>query len=144
MEYKTLRYPGHADIMRSVRELGLLDLEPVTVDGTAVVPRRLFIKCAEPRLRRPGGRDLVALRVEVEGTRDGTPARAAWELIDLFDEATGISAMERTTGFSLSIIGQMQARGEIAPGVRTPDMAVPAGPYLASLAERGVNVRRID
>src|SRR5213078_3387484 len=29
MEYKTLRYPGHAERMEAIRELGLLDLEPV-------------------------------------------------------------------------------------------------------------------
>src|SRR5690606_25597099 len=29
MEYKTLRYPGHATVMRAIRDLGLLDLEPV-------------------------------------------------------------------------------------------------------------------
>ncbi|NJS40364.1 MAG: hypothetical protein HC783_16710, partial [Rhodobacteraceae bacterium] len=33
MEYKTLRYPGHAKIMEAVRELGLLELEPVDVKG---------------------------------------------------------------------------------------------------------------
>lgn len=143
MEYKTLRYPGHARIMHAVRELGLLGLDPVRVDGTEVVPREVFIACAEPRLRRPEGRDLVALRVEVEGTRDGAPARAAWELIDLYDEATGISAMERTTGFSLSITGQMQVRGEIEPGARTPDAAVDARAYLEALDRRGVHVRRI-
>src|SRR5688572_18375847 len=39
MEYKTLRYPGHAQMMAAIRELGLLDLEPVDVKGMKVVPR---------------------------------------------------------------------------------------------------------
>lgn len=43
MEYKTLRYPGHAHIMEAVRELGLLGLEPVDVKGVKVVPRDLFV-----------------------------------------------------------------------------------------------------
>jgi lysine 6-dehydrogenase len=143
MEYKTLRYPGHADIMRAIRELGLLDLEPVHVRDQDVVPRAVFIACAEPRLRRPGARDLVALRVEAEGTRNGAPARVAFELVDYCDEATGISAMERTTGFSLSITGQLQAAGLIrGPGVSTPDQAVPADAYLEALNRRGIAVRR--
>src|SRR3989441_5807405 len=37
MEYKTLRYPGHAAIMRPIREMGLLSLEPVKMKGTEVV-----------------------------------------------------------------------------------------------------------
>jgi lysine 6-dehydrogenase len=142
MEYKTLRYPGHAAAMRTIRELGLLAIEPVMVDNHPVIPREVFIACAEPRLRRPGGRDLVALRVEVEGERGGQQAHVAYTLLDFFDEPRGISAMERSTGYSLSITGQMQARGEIGPGVRTPDRAVPADEYIARLAERGVEIRR--
>jgi lysine 6-dehydrogenase len=103
MEYKTLRYPGHAEKMRAIRDLGLLDLEPVEVDGVSVVPRDVFIACAEPRLLRPQAADLVALRVEAEGRKDGKPARVVFDLLDYYDEDTGISAMERTTGFSLAI-----------------------------------------
>jgi lysine 6-dehydrogenase len=144
MDYKTLRYPGHAETMRAIRELGLLDETPVRLaDGSEVVPRQVFIACAEPRLRRPDARDLVALRVEAEGTRNGEPLTITYQLIDFYDEATGISAMERATGFSLSITGQLQAAGAVAgPGVRTPDQAVPADAYIAALAERGVNIER--
>ena len=143
MEYKTLRYPGHAELMRVIRELGLLDLEPVEVDGHPVVPRDVFIACVEPRLRRPAGRDLVALRVEAEGQRDGRPRRIVFDLLDYYDETVGVSAMERTTGFSLSITGQLQATGAItATGVRTPDQAVPADRYLEELAKRGIRIER--
>lgn len=143
MEYKTLRYPGHAHIMSAIRGLGLLDDRPVEVDGRQVVPRNVFIACAEPRLRQPDGRDIVALRVEADGRHDGRTARVAFELVDVKDEATGISAMERTTGFSLSITGQLQVRGQVrGPGVRTPDQAVPHEPYIAELRARGIDVRR--
>ncbi len=144
MEYKTLRYPGHAEIMRAIRGLGLLSTEPVRAGSADVVPRDVFIACAEPRLRRPGARDLVALRVEVTGTRNGEMARAGWELIDYFDEATGISAMERATGFSLSITGQMQAMGKVPSGARTPDGAIDPNAYTVALAERGVTIRRLE
>lgn len=144
MEYKTLRYPGHARIMETIRELGFLELEPVDVKGTKVVPRDLAVAVMGPRLTRPEGKDLVALRVTVEGTKDGTARTLAWELIDHFDEAHGISAMMRTTGYSLSITGQMQARGEIHPaGVHTPDECVPAQRYIDELARRGIRIRQI-
>jgi lysine 6-dehydrogenase len=145
MEYKTLRYPGHADIMRAVRDLGLLSLEPVDVNGQQVVPRELFIACAEPRLRRPGSSDLVALRVVADGLKDGNVHSVGFELIDYRDEETGISAMERTTGFSLSITGQLQVRRKVrGTGVMTPDQAIPANAYIDELAARGVGIRRID
>jgi lysine 6-dehydrogenase len=143
MEYKTLRYPGHAEIVKAIRELGLLELEPVNVKGQTVVPRDVFIACAEPRLRRPESRDLVALRVEAEGDRDGQPRRVVFDLLDYHDDTSGITAMERTTGFSLSITGQVQAsRRTLQSGVLTPDLAVPADLYMDELRKRGVDIRR--
>jgi lysine 6-dehydrogenase len=144
MEYKTLRYKGHAELMESIRELGLLDLDPVDVKGEKVVPRDAFIATVAPKLHKPKGKDLVALRVTVEGTKGGKPKTLGWELIDRFDEKHGISAMMRTTGYSLSITGQMQVRGEVRPaGVHTPDECMPAARYISELGRRGINIREL-
>jgi lysine 6-dehydrogenase len=138
MEYKTLRYPGHMAIMRPIRELGLLDLTPIKVKAKEIVPRDVFIAAVSPKLTKPQGRDLVALRVDVQGDHG---QRASWELLDYYDEARGISAMMRTTGFSLSITGLMQADGRITTlGVHTPDEAVPFVEYVAELKKRGVEI----
>ncbi len=141
MEYKTLRYPGHARLMEAVRELGFLELDAVDVKGQRVVPRDLAVAVMGPRLRKPKSPDLVALRVVVEGERDGEPVARAWELVDRYDAERGISAMMRTTGYSLSITGQLQARGAVPAGVHTPDEAMPAEQYIAELAARGVMIR---
>jgi lysine 6-dehydrogenase len=144
MEYKTLRYPGHAAIMRPIRELGLLGAKPIEVKGKPVVPRDVFIAAVHPRLHKPQGQDLVALRVSVTGQKGGKPARVAFRLIDRYDAVHGISAMMRTTGYSLSITGQMQANGRIAlKGVHTPDEAVPFGPYVEELGKRGVRIEEL-
>jgi lysine 6-dehydrogenase len=141
MEYKTLRYPGHAHIMEAIRELGLLDLEPIDVKGTRVSPRDVAVAAMGPKLRKPGARDLVALRVLVSGTKDGAPVTHEFELIDRYDETTGITAMMRTTGYSLSITGLMQARGQVSPaGVHTSDEVMPGAAYVAELAKRGVRI----
>jgi len=141
MEYKTLRYPGHVAVMRPIRELGLLDLTTVKVKGKDVVPRDLFIAAVSLKLTKPEGRDLVALRVDVHGR---TGERAAWQLLDYYDEARGISAMMRTTGYSLAVTGLMQVEGRIAArGVRTPDEAVPFADYVGELGKRGVEIREI-
>ena len=142
MEYKTLRYPGHADTLRAIRGLGLLDLSPVTVKGQTIVPREVFIACAEPKLRKPQGRDMVALRVVAEGKKAGKMQQVAYDLIDRYDEQNHISAMERTTGFSLSITGQLQADRKITSGVFTPDQAMPAELYIQELGKRGIRIRQ--
>lgn len=145
MEYKTLRYPGHAAIMRAVRDLGLLDDEPVEVDGARISPRQFFIDRVSPRLRKPDARDLVVLRVEVRGTRDDHPAGMRFDLLDYYDESTGITAMMRTTGFSLALIGLMQCRGEVREtGVRTPDETVRPDVYLEGLEQRAIRIQRAE
>src|SRR5260370_19424733 len=141
MEDKTVRYPGQMAVMRPVREVGLLSVDPVTVKGTTIVPRDAFIATVSPRLSKPNGRDLVALRIEVKG-RNGR--RVAWELLDYYDETTGISAMMRTTGYSLAVTGVMQVDGRIkATGVHTPDEAVPFQEYVNEFKRRRVEIREV-
>lgn len=141
MEYKTLRYPGHARLMSAIRELGLIDPTPVDVKGVRVSPRDVAAKVMTQRLLKPESPDLVALRVVVEGTKAGKPVRHVWEMVDRYDPKTGISAMERTTGFSLAITALMQAAGQVKPaGVHTPDECIPGDAYVAELARRGVMI----
>ena len=142
MSYKTLRYPGHAYLMKAMRDLGLFDTEPVDVDGAKVSPRDVFIATVRPRLVRSKGRDLVAVRVVVEGTRDGAPKTVTYELLDLYDETLGVTAMMRTTGYSLAAITRLQVEGAIRLGVHAPWECVPADVYVRVLAERGVRIER--
>ena len=143
MEYKTLRYPGHAKMMEAMRDIGLFGLDPVNVKGVPVVPRELFIATVGPTLRKDyrESPDLVALRVEVEGTDKRDDVLLRFDLLDRYDADTGITAMMRTTGYSLAITGTLQAEGKIKPGVWTPDEAMPAREYIAALAERGVVIQ---
>src|SRR4051812_7812824 len=144
MEYKTLRYPGHAAVVRPMRELGLLANEPIDVKGSKVVPRDVFIAAVSPKLSKPNGRDLVALQVQVTGQKAGKPAQVTFRLIDYYDAKHGISAMMRTTGYSLSITGQMQVDGRVtAKGVHTPDEAIPFRDYVAELGKRDIRIEEI-
>lgn len=143
MEYKTLRYPGHAEIIQAIRQLGLFDLKPVDVKGQKVAPRDVFVAVADPRLRGSEP-DLIALRVVAEGKKKGKKRKAGFELLDRADQRRGISAMMRTTGYSLSITGQLQLAGKTGgPGVRVSYQAVPFEPYVAALKKRGIKIREL-
>src|ERR1041384_6194249 len=142
MEYKTLRYPGHVAIVKPIRDLGLLDNKPVNVKGHPVVPRDVFIACVSPRLTKPEGRDLVALRIIVSGTKHGKQMTTTFDLVDYFDEANHVSAMMRTTGYSLSLTGLTQARRQVIRfGVTTPDEGMPFDRYVDGLKQRGIVIR---
>ncbi|HEX3926582.1 MAG TPA: saccharopine dehydrogenase C-terminal domain-containing protein [Gemmatimonadales bacterium] len=142
MEYKTLRYPGHVAIMKPIRDLGLLDLTPVIVKGQPVVPRDEFIAVVSPQLTKPEGRDLLALRIIVSGEKNDKPHTSTFDLLDYFDPVHHVSAMMRTTGYSLAITGLIQAAGQtLRHGVTTPDEGMPFEGYVTALRQRGINVK---
>jgi lysine 6-dehydrogenase len=143
MAYKTLRYPGHAHLVKAMRDLGLFDVDPIPVHGWMVSPREVFIATVGPHLAagRDGG-DLVALRVVVTGTKAGTPKAITYELLDFQEDAAGVTAMMRTTGYSLAAVARLQVEGVIRPGARTPYECVPVEAYVRTLGERGIRIER--
>ena len=141
LEYKTLRYPGHAHIMKAIRELGLLSDEEIVHNGAHVNPRRFFIERVTPLLSGDGGGDMVVVRVDVTGRRGREDVRIRYEVLDRQDPVTGLTAMARTTGFSLSLTALLQAHGEVRPGVGTPDEVMPPARYIEELARRGIHTK---
>jgi lysine 6-dehydrogenase len=78
----------------------------------------------------------------VRGTKGGKPAERRFDLVDRYDEAHGISAMMRTTGYSLSITGTDAGtpRGRTAGRVDS-DECMPAEAYIAELRKRGIELK---
>lgn len=151
MQEKTLRYPGHAEKMRALREAGFFSPEPVEVDGVEVAPLALTSKLLFHQWRLDEGEeDLTVMRVLVEGrTGGGTESRRerhTYELVDRADPATGLSSMARTTGFTCAAIARLVADGLYdRPGVSAPEH-VGGHPgcferVMAELADRGVRFR---
>jgi lysine 6-dehydrogenase len=140
--YKTLRYPGHFDKIRLLKELGLLETDPVAVDGKKIVPRDFFSAVAEPRLRFPDDRDLLVLRVLVRGEKDGRGAEIVYDVFDKYDPATGFTAMQRTTGFSAAIVLEALAQGKIEKRGAVPlELALPGAYVAEEIRRRGIPVR---
>lgn len=110
MKEKTLRYPGHVDRMRMMRESGFFSDDPIEIDGVSIVPRRLTEHLLFAQWRRPEGEEeLTVLRVDVKGPE----GQVRFDLLDRTDTATGTSSMARTTGFPCAIVARMLARREI-------------------------------
>jgi lysine 6-dehydrogenase len=139
----SMRWPGHVAFWRPVIELGLLDDEPVVVDGREVDRRGFLAAALEPRLRYAGGeRDLAILRIEVAGERDGRRQRIVHEVIDRMDLDTGLSAMSRLVGFTAGTAVEMLGTGVITKrGLLSPTVDVPCAPFLDALTRKGITVR---
>ncbi len=135
---KTLRWPGHFAEWQAYLKAGLLETEPVEVGGVQVSPREVLHAVLDPRLRaRPGEPDLVIVRVLASGRKQGRAAQALVQLTDRFDEATGFTAMERTTGWDGSIKTILNAQAATPRGVVPAEVAVPGPLYAGELRRRG-------
>jgi lysine 6-dehydrogenase len=137
LDYKTIRYPGHAAKMHTMYRLGLMSRDPIDIDGVTVQPRRVLERLLSLNLPR-SGRDVILLRVTVDGARDGRETRATYEMVDYGEPDRGITAMMRDTAFPSSIICQMMAGGETEPGAMPQELAVDGDRFIEELRKRGL------
>jgi lysine 6-dehydrogenase len=141
LQNKTVRYPGHFARLRAYYDLGLWRTDSVRVNNQDVIPRDLFHALFEPMVTYPEDEDVVVIRIRATGRKDGLPAEVVLDLMDLYDEETGFTAMERTTGWDAAIVAAMMARGQTLRGAVPVEVAVPPGMFVQELSKRGINVK---
>lgn len=138
---KTLRWPGHFAEWKTYLQAGFLETEPLHIDGIRVSPRDVLHALLEPKIRaKPGEPDLVIVRVLVKGRKNGRGTQVQIDLIDRFDEATGFTAMERTTGWDASIKSIMNAHRVTPRGVNPAEIAIDGPLYVSELRKRGFSI----
>ncbi|MCB1218720.1 saccharopine dehydrogenase NADP-binding domain-containing protein [bacterium] len=122
---QTLRYPGHAEKMRMLRELGFFGEQPVeTVRGNRVVPLELTSSLLFDNWKLTAGmRELTVMRVEATGIRNGAELKLCCDLLDRTDPDTGDFSMARTTGLPAVLCARMLLAGKLGvePGVTAPE-----------------------
>ncbi len=141
---KTLRYPGHVDLILSLRESGFLSHEPVHIAGRDIRPIDFASKVLfnEWKLGEEE-EELTVMKVILHGEQNGQAYRSTWSLLDRYDPETKISSMSRTTGYTCTATAEMIGSGLFTEkGVFPPEMV---GKYKACfdhvisyLKERGV------
>jgi saccharopine dehydrogenase-like NADP-dependent oxidoreductase len=145
MKEKTLRYPGHIELMRVLRETGYFSSRAVRVGNVDVRPVDLTLALFKDAWKLPEGEgDLTVMRIEVEGNHDGAPAYFAYDLFDKYDVTTKTTSMARTTGFPCAVATRLLLEGRLglASGVHFPEAIAKDRPVLdavmAGLEQRGV------
>ena len=112
MKEKTMRYPGHIDKMKVLRETGFFSNKPVSINGTRVRPIDFTSKLLFPMWElKEGEEDLTVMQIMVEGSRKGKNYRYKYFLLDRFDPVTNTTSMARTTGYTATVVARMIARG---------------------------------
>ncbi|MCD6425540.1 MAG: saccharopine dehydrogenase family protein [Anaerolineales bacterium] len=114
MKEKTLRYPGHANLMRTFRESGFFSSDPVEVDGSQVIPLSLTSRLLfDQWFMKEGEKDLTVMQVVLQGKEKNKQIVYQYDLLDHFDQETGITSMARTTGYTCTIVARQLLKGMI-------------------------------
>jgi lysine 6-dehydrogenase len=140
---KTIRWPGYAERITMLKEMGMLSSLPVDVGGVKVAPKAVLDAVLYPHVRlRDGEGDITLFRVDVVGRIGARVVTRRVDMIDRIDRERGFTSMARTTAFTGAIIARMIGRGEIdATGVVTSELVV-TGPrferLVVELAREGI------
>jgi len=139
-EYKTIRFPGHAALMKIFKDFGFWNEGEVDVKGTKIVPKDVFNAVFGPKLAEFVDEDQCAVRGVGLGTRDGKPVRIQIDIFDKQDPETEFTSMERLTGFSAAIVTREVAEGRVGPGAVRYENAMTGKAFLEELKKRGVSI----
>ncbi|OLD34408.1 MAG: hypothetical protein AUI50_06675 [Crenarchaeota archaeon 13_1_40CM_2_52_14] len=142
----TLRYPGHADMMQTLRILGFFERNPVKIGVDEVEPRQLTIELLRGAMSRGSPEDFLAFRVDVKGLSGGKKTHLRYQLLDHYNRKSEVSAMARTTAYPCTSVALLVGAGKIKEtGIVTPER-IAQNPRLFQfvldrLAERNVGMK---
>lgn len=124
MKEKTLRYPGHINLIMALRDAGFFGQEPVTVNGTDVTPLDFTSKILFEAWRLGEEEpEFTVMRIRIRGTENGIGKDIKYDLYDEYDPAEKISSMARTTGFTATATAEMIMKGIFTEkGVFPPEL----------------------
>ena len=148
---KTLRYPGHYDLLCELKELGLFSSEKLRIGSVEVAPRAVMSKVFEGKFASKGP-DVCIMRLEAHESVKAHGVRgllggklkgrvATFTMVDHYDPKSDMSAMMRTTAFPASIVLQMMCTGAIEKrGAVLQERDVPAEAFLDEMTRRGIAI----
>lgn len=140
LDYKTIRYAGHCERFKTMIDLGLCSSEEIAADDVRVKPRKVLGELLQRNLPADEP-DYVLVRIEFVGKVAGETKHLRYDVVDEFDEKTGLSAMMRTTAFPASIIAQMMARADVKMRGATPqEKAIDADKFISVLEKRNIKI----
>lgn len=143
LEYKTIRYPGHAEKFKLLVDLNLTrkDYE-VELNGNKVNPREVLLKVLDPIVNLKEKDDVVLLRVIVSGVKNSNETTYEYEMITHKDRENNVTAMARATANTISVVAQMIGNETITKrGVYPPEQIVPGKEYIEEMAKRNVIIQ---
>lgn len=122
MKEKTLRYPGHIDYIKFLKEIGLFNTEKINLKDCAVSPIELTSKVLINQWQfREDEEDLTVMRIIISGKKDSKTAVIQYDLFDRYDKQTHAFSMARTTGYTCTAVVRYLVKNDLPKGLITPE-----------------------
>jgi len=120
---KTLRYPGHVEMMRVFKDTGFLNQTPIQMKGNSVRPIDMTASLLDPLWNyEPGEADLTIMKLMISGMQDGKAVTYTYDMYDEYDPVTGTPSMARTTGYTCTAVTSLILdRGYSQKGISPPE-----------------------
>lgn len=108
MKEKTLRYPGHIDKIKLLRDAGFLSAEPIQIKGKSINPLEFTSSILFKKWKlEPDEKEFTVMRIIVKGKKANQQIATTWDLYDEFDAKSKTSSMARTTGFTATAAARL-------------------------------------
>ena len=112
MKEKTLRYPGHIDKIKILKEVGFLNTTPIFIQGMKIKPIEVTSKLLfDNWILKEGDEEFTAMNINIKGTEDGQLKEYNYNLFDRYDKITKASSMARTTGYTATAAAELILSG---------------------------------
>jgi len=125
MKEKTLRYPGHVEYVKVLKESGFFSEEKIEVDGKMVSPLGFTSKILFNEWKLGDTeKELTVFRVTLKGENaSGQKEEIVYNMLDEYCEKTNTSSMARTTGYTATAAANMFLDGLFSEkGVFPPEL----------------------
>jgi saccharopine dehydrogenase-like NADP-dependent oxidoreductase len=125
MKEKTLRYPGHVEYVRVLKEAGFFSKEKIVVNGTAVSPLDFTCRVLINNWKsEETENEFTVMRVTLKGENtSGLTEEVVYDLYDEYNPQTNTSSMARTTGYTATAAANMFLDGLFTEkGVFPPEL----------------------
>ena len=119
MKEKTLRFPGHIELMKVLRETGFFDKNEIEINGAKISPLAFTSRLLFPKWKlEKGEEDFTIMRVKVKNAK----GEYVYVLNDKADVKGGITSMARTTAYTCTAVADLVLKGKfIQKGISPPE-----------------------
>ena len=141
LENKTLRYKGHWEWMKAYRELGLFSRKSIEFEGKNIVPRDLYHQLLEKKINHGRVEDICLMQIKAIGLKDSKKVILSLDAVEYYDKELDLTAMEKWTGWHISIMALEIAYDRINKGAISVENALKGHIFLDEAKKRNYNIK---